>query len=352
MLVQERLFGYQNGLPVTLYTVRNNNGFEVSCMNYGCVITEILASDRSGHYENVVLGYNTLEEYGQNSKYLGAVIGRVAGRIKGESFCLGEEVYNISKNEKNNHLHGGPNGFSHRLWDVSVVESDQETTIEFTYLSKDGEEGYPGNLEMKVAYTILQEVDTLSITYTGISDKDTLVNITNHSYFNLSGNLKRDILGHELRMDSPTYLELSEEFLPTGRLVPVENSVFDFRQGRKIAEGAFSTNPQNILVGNGYDHPFLLENNEPSILVLTEEESGRKLVIETTESAVVLYTGNNLGSSEIMRGERLRDYLGLCLETQGPPDAINHPHLQSSILRAGNEYNSTTSFSFGLTRAE
>lgn len=352
MLVQEKLFGFIDNRPVTLFTVRNKNGFEVSCMNYGCVIIEILASDRRQQYENVVLGFDTLEEYGQNAKYLGAVVGRVAGRIKGGYFRLGENVYNITMNEKNNHIHGGPKGFSHALWDATVLEGDQETTIEFTYLSKDGEEGYPGNLEMKVAYTILNDKDTLSITYTGISDKDTLVNVTNHSYFNLSGNLKKDVLGHELMMDSPAYLELNEEFLPTGNLVPVENSVFDFRESRKIAEGAASVHPQNVLVGNGYDHPFLLKESEPSIMVLSDEESGRKLVVETTESAVVLYTGNNLGSSTLMRGEQLRDYLGVCLETQGPPDSIHHPHFRSSILKAGKEYKSTTIFSFGVIAGE
>lgn len=349
MLVHEKLFGFIDGLPVTLFTVRNNNGFEVSCMNYGCVITEILASNSAQQYENVVLGYDTLEEYGQNTNYLGAVVGRVAGRIKGGSFCLEENIHHIPKNENNNHLHGGPNGFSQRLWDATVLEGNQETTIEFTYLSKDGEEGYPGNLEMKVAYTILSDEDTLSITYNGISDKDTLVNVTNHSYFNLSGNLKRDVLEHKLMMDSPTYLELNEEFLPTGNLISVENSVFDFRKSRKIADGVASDHAQNILIGNGYDHPFLLKENEHREMVLTDEESGRKLVVKTTESAVVLYTGNNLGSSEIMRGEQLRDYLGLCLETQGPPDSIHHPHLQSSILRAEDEYKSTTTFSFSVS---
>lgn len=348
VLVQEKLFGFIDGLPVTIFTVRNKNGFEVSCMNYGCVITEILASDRKGQYESVVLGYDTFEEYGQNPKYLGAIVGRVAGRIKGASFRLGDDVYNIPMNEKNNHIHGGPKGFSHRLWNATVLEGDLETTIEFTYLSKNGEEGYPGNLEMKVAYTIQHDEDTLSITYNGICDKDTLLNVTNHSYFNLSGNLKRDVLGHELMMDSPAYLELNKEFLPTGNIVPVENSVFDFRDSRKIAEGATSVHPQNILVGNGYDHPFLLKENKPSVMVLTDEESGRKLVVETTESAVVLYTGNNMGSSELLRGEQLRDYLGVCLETQGPPDSIHHPHFHSSILQAGKEYRSRTIFSFGL----
>ena len=350
VLVQEKLFGSINGQPVTLFTMRNKNGFEVSCMNYGCVITEILASNRTEQYENVVLGYDTFEVYGQNAQYLGAMVGRVAGRIKGGSFSLGENIYNIPTNENSNHIHGGPKGMSRVLWDATVLEGEHETTIEFTYFSKDGEEGFPGNLEMKVAYTILNDEDTLSITYNGISDKDTLVNVTNHSYFNLSGNLKRDVLEHELTMDSPVYLELNEMFLPTGNLVSVDGTVFDFRGGRKIADGAASAHPQNVLVGNGYDHPFLLNENEPR-MVLADEVSGRRLVVTTTESAVVLYTGNSLEGSK-MRGQQLREYLGVCLETQGPPDSIHHPHFPSSILQAGDEYKSTTTYSFGIIAAD
>lgn len=346
MLVQKKLIGLiDDDQPVTLFTVKNKNGFEISCMNYGCVITKILASDRRGQYENVVLGFDTIEEYGQNAKYLGAVVGRVAGRIKRGTFRLGENVYNIPKNEKNNHIHGGAKGFSHVLWDATVLEGKEETTIEFTYLSEDGEEGYPGNLEMKVTYTILNERDTLSITYKGICDRDTVVNVTNHSYFNLSGNLQRDVLDHELMIESSTYLELDEEFLPTGNLVPVDDTVFDFRKFRKISDGVDSVHTQTVLVGHGYDHPFLLEDNSGTI-VLTEKESGRKLIVETTESAVVLYSGNNLAGSETMRGEQVRNYLGVCLETQGPPDSIHHPHFPSSILLAGNEYKSTTIYSF------
>ena len=348
LLVKQRKFGVIDDQQVTLFTVKNKNGFEVSCMNYGCVITEVLAADRRGQYENVVLGYDSLEEYGKNSIYLGAVVGRAAGRIKGGAFRLGENVYHVTTNEKSNHLHGGPKGFSHVLWDSTVLEGAEETTIEFTYLSKDGEEGYPGNLSMKVAYTISNNRDEISISYSGISDKDTLVNVTNHSYFNLSGNLRRDILNHELTLDSPTYLELNKEFLPTGKLVPVDGSVFDFRESRKIADGVHSGHPQNVLVGYGYDHPFLLDENKNNRIVLMEEKSGRKLTVETTESAIIVYTGNNLDSTENMRGKRLRNHLGVCLETQGPPDSIHHPHLRSVILQAGKTYTSKTVYSFGV----
>lgn len=351
MNIQKKLFGYIDNQPITLFTVRNSNGFEVSCMNYGCVITKILAADRRGCYENVVLGYDTLAEYGQNPTYLGAVVGRVAGRIKESSFHLGENIYQLTTNERNNHLHGGTRGFSHVLWDAVVLESAEATTIEFSYICKDGEEGYPGNLSMKIAYTISNTRDELSITYTGISDRDTLVNVTNHSYFNLSGNLKRDVLNHELTMDSPAYLELNEELLPTGNLMPVDGSVFDFRKSRKIADGVHTDHPQNVLVGYGYDHPFLLDESQNNIIILTEMESGRKLTVDTTESAVVIYTGNNLASLDdlvSMRGVKLRNHLGVCLETQGPPDSIHHPHLHSIILQAGNVYFSNTVYSFGV----
>lgn len=346
--VSEKLFGFIKEQPVTLFTMKNNNGFEVSCMNYGCIITEILVPDRFGKIENIVLGFGSLEEYEENPNFLGAVVGRFAGRIGRGTFHLGEHVYKVTINENNNHLHGGRKGFSHVVWDSTVIEHEHETAIEFSYLSPDGEEGYPGNLQMKVVYTMSNENNDLVISYSGISDKKTLLNVTNHTYFNLSGNLKRDILDHELKMDSKQFIELDDELLPTGNLVPVDYSVFDFRQGRKISDGVDSNHPQNIVAGNGYDHPFLLNKGESDAIVLVDHESGRKLVVETTEPAVVLYTGNNLAGLYSTEGIQLRNYLGLCLETQGPPDSVHHSHFQSSIVNEGEMFESKTKYSFSL----
>jgi aldose 1-epimerase len=341
MEVKQEKFGEKDGQTVHSFTLKNDNGMKVSCINYGCIITKMLVPDQNGKLENIVLGFDSIEEYDQYSPYFGAVVGRVAGRIKKGQFELDGKGYMLAQNENQNHLHGGPKGFSTVLWNSSVIENDKEAGVRFSYRSPDGEEGYPGNLEMNVTY-ILNNDNELVITYNGVSDQTTLLNVTNHSYFNLSGDLKRDILDHTLTMKSDQFIELNNELLPTGNLIDVENTVFDFREGRKIHDGAQSSHPQNILAGQGYDHPFLLSANHQQEITLVDEESGRKLVIETDEPSVVLYTGNQLEDHFQIRGVQSRKHLGLCLETQGPPDSIHHPHFKSAILEKGKKYNSRT----------
>lgn len=348
MEVQQRLFGHLEGRPVTLFTVRNANGFQVSCIDWGCIITEIQAPDQNGKLENVVLGFDTLEEYGNNLHFLGAVAGRFAGRIKGGAFKLDGKDYQLAANANGHHLHGGTKGFSHVLWDSNVIHNGNEARIEFTYLSPDGEEGYPGNLELKVTYAISDDANDLLISYSALTDETTLVNLTNHSYFNLSGDLKEDVLSHCLTLDSSEFLELDEELIPTGEMMQVDRSMFDFREGRKIHDGTVSGDPQNLQAGCGYDHPFLLDRNQQEEIVLEHEVSGRKLTVETTEPAVVLYTGNGLEGPDIYRGTKACNYLGLCLETQGLPDSIHHPHFPSAVLKAGERYTSETRYSFGV----
>jgi aldose 1-epimerase len=349
MDVSQTKFGKIDGQTVNLFTVKNDNGMELSCINYGCIITEILVPDMHGKIENIVLGFDTIEEYRRYSPYFGAVVGRVAGRIKNGQFELDGKDYKLTQNENQNHLHGGNKGFSHVLWNVTIVEKKNKAGIEFTYTSPDGEEGYPGNLEMKVTY-ILNNQNELVISYNGIPDEKTLLNVTNHTYFNLSGNLEQDILDHDLTMKSDRFLELNDELLPTGGLCDVEDTPFDFRTGRKIREGADSSHPQNILAGKGYDHPFLLGGNHKREIILADEKSGRKLVIETDEPGVVLYTGNQLEEDFQIRGVQSKKHLGICLETQGLPDSIHHPHFQSAILEKGTEYQSKTKYLFTVTK--
>lgn len=338
-------FAELDGQTVTSYTMINDHGMEVTAIDYGCTITKILVPDRNGLVENVVLGFDTLEEYQQYSPYFGAICGRHAGRIANAEFSLDGTTYQLAKNNGGNHLHGGLQGFDKVVWDTLVIDENDSLRLEFSYLSKDGEEGYPGNLQMKVTYTLTNE-NELVITYEGVSDQPTVLNVTNHSYFNLSGNLKRDILQHTLRLKSDQFLELNEELIPTGEILPVEGTVFDFRNGRKIVDGTETTDPQNVLVGNGYDHPFLLAENGNKEIQLYDEESGRGLVIETDQPAVVLYTGNMLGEDFSVRGVPSRNHLGLCLETQGPPDSPNHPHFPTSILEKGEKYKSVTKYKF------
>jgi aldose 1-epimerase len=341
-------FGEVNSQPVTSTTLVNNQGMKVISIDYGCIITKVIVPDKNGNLENVVLGFDSMEEYIAHSPYFGAVIGRFAGRIKGGQFELDGQTCELAKNNNNNHLHGGLRGFDKVVWGSQIVEGENEVNVVYTYLSEDGEEGYPGNLEMKVTYT-LTEKNKFSITYEAVSDKKTLLNVTNHSYFNLSGDLKRDILDHELTLKSDSFVELDEELIPTGEILSVQGTPFDFRKGRFIKDGVESNHPQNILAGNGYDQPFLLTENESKEIVLKDDDSGRVLTIETDQPSVVLYTGTQMTSDFGIRGIQSRKYLGLCLETQGLPDNIHHSHFPSSILEKGQVYRSTTSYLFGVS---
>jgi aldose 1-epimerase len=345
-IVQER-FGEMEGKIITATTLINHRGMEVTSINYGCIITSILTPDQYGIKENIVLGFDSLEEYKKHSPYFGAVVGRFAGRIQGSSFTLDGVSYHLPRNNGQNHLHGGVKGFDKAIWDIEVVMGKQEAKVVYSYLSPDGEEGYPGNLHIKVIYT-LSDRDELTISYEAVSDKNTLLNVTNHSYFNLSGNLKRDTLEHELTIKSDFFLELGEDLIPTGELLSVQGTTFDFRQGRKLQDGIQFQHPQNKLAG-GYDHPFVLNEHNNREIELRDKESGRMLTIETDQPSVVLYSGSQLSSDYTIRGVQCRKYLGVCLETQGFPDNIHHPHLPSTILEAGKVYQSQTKYLFGLT---
>jgi aldose 1-epimerase len=348
MKVVKEEFGTKDNQTVFLFSLINDHGVEVGCLNYGCIITKIITPDQDGHYENVVVGYDTFKEYENDSYFLGAVIGRVAGRIKAGSFEFNGKQYSLAKNERHNHLHGGNKGFNQIIWNAEVFENKQEIGVHFSYVSPDGEEGYPGNLKVDVTYT-LNNKNELSIRYSGVSDKTTLLNMTNHSYFNLSGNLKRDILHHSLLIKSDQFLELNEELLPTGKMLDVTGTAFDFTSERFIQSGVVSEHPQNKLAGEGYDHPFLLHTLHDQEIVLKDSESGRILTIETDEVAVVVYSGNQMKSElELAGGVPSRKYMGICLETQGLPDAIHHPLFPSWILEKEKEYSSTTTYKFGI----
>lgn len=351
MRVTQEKFGSVNGKNVTAFKLTNANGMEMTCIDYGCVITKIVTPDKNGKLENIVLGFDSLDEYQRFSPYFGAVVGRVAGRISSAEFKLDGKSYLLTKNEGEHHLHGGDKGFSHVQWNAKAHANETEASVEFTYLSLDGAEGYPGNLDVKVIYTITN-TNELLITYQGESDQTTLVNLTNHTYFNLSGNLKRDVQDHHLSMDSEQFLEIGENMLPTGTTRNVENTPFDFRTGQPIAEGVNSDHQQNKLVGNGYDHPFILDSNHQKEIILQDAKSGRVLTVETDEPCVVLYTGNKLGNDYQVRGVQIQDYLGLCLETQAPPDSIHHPAFSSTILQKGEKYRSTTKYSFTTTKVD
>ena len=336
-----------NGQQVTSTTLINDEGMEVTSIDYGCIITKVIVPDKNGQRENVVLGFDSLEEYKKHSPYFGAVVGRFAGRIKCANFELDGRTYQLERNNNGHHLHGGEKGFDKVIWSSEIISGENETSVVYTYMSSDGEEGYPGNLKMKVTYT-LSNVNEFSISYEAVSDKKTLLNVTNHSYFNLSGDLKRDILDHELTLKSESFLELDKELIPTGHILSVKGTPFDFKEGRYIQDGVGSLHVQNILAGNGYDHPFLLSDNHNQEIILKDDESGRTLTIETDQHAVVLYTGTQMASDFDIRGVKSRKYLGLCLETQGLPDSIHHPHFPSNILDKDEVFRSTTKYRFSV----
>ena len=347
MAIKKELFAQLDDKKIYSYTLKNQQGMEVACIDYGCVITSISAPDAKGKLENVVLGFNTLEDYQKYSPYFGAVCGRVAGRITRGQFELNGKKYQLATNNGDHHLHGGLEGFDKVVWNSTTVETDDELTAVFSHLSKDGEEGYPGNVEMTVKYTLTNNNEFI-ITYEGETDETTLLNVTNHTYFNLSGNAKRDILNHRLELKSDQFLELNNGLVPSGEQLTVEGTPFDFRKGRKIIDGTTSTHPQNQLAGAGYDHPFLLNENNQSEIVLVDDESGRCLMIETDQPCVVLYTGTQLQDDFKIGDVQSRKYLGLCLETQGVPDAINHAHFPSVVLEKDRKYHSQTKYSFGI----
>ncbi|PLS05676.1 aldose epimerase family protein [Neobacillus cucumis] len=345
MKVEEKHFGCYDGADVTEYTLTNDSGMTVSCLNFGCVITKILVPDREGTMENVVLGFDNFEDYQKLSPYFGAVCGRVAGRIKGASFELDGNKYVLVQNEAPNHLHGGVKGFDSVIWETKKVEAENAAGLTFFYHSPDGEEGYPGNLETTVTYLLTND-NELKVTYEARTDKKTLVNLTNHSYFNLSGNIKRDCSEHILQLDSDRFLELASDLMPTGEMPASVNTPFDFTAGRKLKDGMESSYPQNVLVGKGYDHPLVFSEEGENRIVLSEEESGRVLEITTDQPCVVLYTSNMLDGDFEISGVKARNYLGVCLETQGLPDAIHHPNFPSVTLNPKDVYRTATTYRF------
>jgi len=341
MNVETKPFGKIGGKRVHLFAWGREDGLRVTATNYGCVITGMTFPDRRGTSEQVVLGHDTLEEYARDPYYLGGVIGRVAGRIRGGSFELNGRTCELARNDGPHHLHGGPRGLDKVVWDARILDDG----VEFRYLSPDGEEHYPGNVRITVTYRIRDDRE-LEIRYRAETDESTPLALTNHTYFNLSGNAKRDILDHRLTLKSRRFLELDPELIPTGRLLDAEGTAFDFSKGRVIRDGTVSDHPQNRLAGGGYDHPFLLDEHHAGEIVLFDPESGRRLTIETDEPAVVVYTGNFLKEGGRFRGVPSRKHLGVCLETQACPDAVHHPHFPSVVLHPGETYDSVTRYRF------
>jgi aldose 1-epimerase len=338
-----------DGRPVDLYTLTNGKGMEVAITSFGGAVVALKVPDRKGKVDDVVLGYDNLEGYVSDKAFLGALIGRYGNRIAHGKFVLDGITYTLPKNDGDNTLHGGPEGFNKRVWKAKDVSSKEGQALELTYLSTDGEAGFPGNLAVKVVYTLTNQ-NELILAYSATTDKDTVVNLTNHSYFNLAGQGSGDILNQKLMMRGNRLVVVDSSLIPTGELRPVKGSPFDFTHetaiGARIEEG----DPQ-LKIGHGYDHTWVLDTPTKSTPALAAEayepNSGRVLQVLTTEPGVQFYTGNFLdGTIHGKGGKVYKRRYAFCLETQHFPDSPNHPVFPSTVLKPGQTYATTTIFKF------
>lgn len=328
-------------------TLTNDNGMTVSFLNYGGIITEILAPDKHGNLENVVLAYQDYNQYISNPGFLGALIGRVAGRIPNASIELNGKTYNLEANEGKHTLHGGAHGFNQMLWNNETFELNNAVCARLSYTSPDGEGGFPGNVEAEVTYTLNND-NQFIINYITRTSQMTPLTLTNHAYFNLSGNARNPIHEHEVTLDSSQFVELDEDLIPTGRILDVQGTVFDFRKGRLLKDGFNHEARQNRIVGNGYDHYFLFDKKRDVQAMIKEETSGRTLTIQTNQPGTVMYTSNNLDKGLELKQGVTEKYLGLCLETQGSPASLHHKGFPNIMQKEGEVCKTQTIFSFGV----
>lgn len=333
----------------TEYTLTNDNGVSVSVLDFGGIITKIKAPDKNGALENVVLGYKDYQEYESNPNYFGAIIGRVAGRIEGASFELDGKTYNLEANNGENHLHGGSEGFHQVIWNISPFEKESESGLKLNLKSPDGDSGYPGNLDVTVTYT-LNNQNQLKIDYLASSDQTTPLALTNHSYFNLSGNLKNTIHEQLVTLDSSRFVELNEDLIPNGKLADVEGTSFDFQNGRILGNGLNNTSEQNTIVGSGYDHYFLFNNSAEFQAIIEDPESGRVMTVKTNQPGMVMYTANALEDGLQLAEGISRKHHGVCFETQGSPASLHDKNFPDILLKAGERYQKQTVFTFSVLK--
>jgi len=337
-----------DGEEVTRFTLRNSSGMSVDVLNVGAIITAINTPDRAGNVTNVVLGFDRIEPYLGAAPYFGALVGRYANRIAGGKFSIEGEQWQVATNHGAHHLHGGEVGFDKVLWHASPFVNRAEAGITFFHLSRNGDQGYPGNLQVTVTYR-LNDDNTLVVDYHAITDASTPVNLTQHSYFNLAG--EGDVLAHDLYINADYITPVDADIIPTGERLPVADTAFDFRETKSVGRDIQADHPQLIL-GSGYDHNYILNKTSPRELSLaarvTEPRSGRVLEVFTEEPGVQLYTSNFLDGS-LRSGERVfKKHGALCLETQHFPDSPNQPDFPNTILHPGEEYYSRTCYRFSV----
>jgi len=339
-----------DSIVVDKYTLKNKKGMEISVITYGGIITKWTAPDKNNNYQDIVLGYNNLQEYEKATPYFGALIGRYGNRIAKGKFSIDGVEYTLATNDGSNHLHGGVKGFDKVVWSASEVQTDSTASIVLTYLSKDLEEGYPGNLTSTVTYTLTNDNELL-VDYEATTDKKTIVNLTQHSYFNLSGDFSKTILDHEIVINADKLVPVDATLIPTGELTDVTNTPFDFRIAKAIGKD-IGVKDEQLTRGLGYDHCWVLNNQNEGVRLAAsayEKESGRLLEIFSDEPGIQLYTGNFLdGTLPNKQGGTYAHRTGFCLETQHYPDSPNQKAFPSVILNPGETYKSKTSFKFSV----
>ena len=347
-VVKRDAYGTVDGRAIEQFTLTNRNGVEVRAINYGGIITSIRTPDRSGSSGEIVLGFDSLAGYLGDHPYFGAIIGRYGNRIAKGRFTIDGQEYKLATNNGPNHLHGGNKGFDKRVWEARLISP--QNGIMFTYVSADGEEGYPGNLTVEVVYS-LNDNNELTVEYLARTDKPTHVNLTQHSYFNLAGS--GDVLGHELTINADRFTPVDAALIPTGELAPVDGTPFDFRKPTAIGARIEDAHPQ-IKVGPGYDHNWVLNRTGDGLQLaarVVEPKSGRTVEVNTTEPGMQFYAGNFLDGKIVGKGGQSYGRRGgFCLETQHFPDTPNQPNFPTTLLKPGAEYQTRTVFTFGVAR--
>ena len=343
-VTKERFGTTPDGENVDIYTLTNQRGSEVKITNYGGIITSIKVPDRRGKRDDIVLGFDNLDGYLKGTAYFGALIGRYANRIAKGHFTLNGHQYTLAVNNGENHLHGGVRGFDKVVWTARPLKVATGAALRLTYLSKDGEEGYPGNLSVKVIYTLTND-NQLKIEYWATTDKDTVVNLTSHSYFNLAGQGNGDILNHQLLINAQRFTPTDAGSIPTGELRPVKGTPFDFTTASRIGD-RINEDEQQLKFGKGYDHNFVLNGRMGTLrqgAVVYEPTSGRLMEIWTTEPGIQFYSGNFLdGSLTGKDGKVYRQRYGFCLETQHFPDSPNELSFPTTVLRKNQRFHTLT----------
>ena len=350
MKILKESFGELEGKKVDIYTLKNTGNIEVKITNYGGIVTSIKVPDKNGKFDDVVLGFNNLQDYLGSNTYFGAIIGRYANRIGNARFSIDGQEYTLAKNNWMNSLHGGIKGFDKVLWEAEPVTGKEGNSLKLTYMSRDGEEGFPGNLDVTVTYTLTDD-NSLKIDYLATTDKPTVVNLTNHTYWNLAGEGSGDILGHQLMLNAGAFTPVDRGSIPTGEIRSVEDTPMDFRKPTSVGD-RIGSDYEQLKFGNGYDHNWVINSgndDKPNLAATVYEPiSGRYMEVYTTEPGVQFYSGNFVNVSAGKSGKPYGPRGALCLETQHYPDSPNKPEFPPVVLYPGETYSTTTVYRFSV----